>query len=315
MSQVSSAVRTRELERDLVVRERAERHRLAARFRHRRRHDGAVAVVDRGGPSGAPGATSSSPVESTATLRSPHDVDLRDAAGRQHADLARADARAAAQHHFAARDVGARVGNELAGRTRAAYVDRRRRRILHELGLLDHDHRIGAARHDAAGRDRGRGAGSDLERRRVAADDDLAVEREPARRGVARARVSAARSAKPSTLARSNGGTSIGAITSSASTRPSAAASCTASAGERREIEMTREARARFLRRRPRRETAPAAPRGGPQRETLRRRWAGGLTGRSWPRSYHDLRAGRISFAVGGNEDPSVGLRERRERP
>ena len=42
---------------------------------------------------------------------------------------------------------------------------------------------------------------------------------------------SAARSAKPSTLARSNGGTSIGAARSSASTRPSAAASMTRSPG------------------------------------------------------------------------------------
>ena len=43
--------------------------------------------------------------------------------------------------------------------------------------------------------------------------------------------VSAARSAKPSTLARSNGGTSIGAARSAASTRLSAAASATGSAG------------------------------------------------------------------------------------
>ena len=43
--------------------------------------------------------------------------------------------------------------------------------------------------------------------------------------------VSAARNAKPSTLERSNGGTSIGALTSCASTRPSDTASVTRSAG------------------------------------------------------------------------------------
>ena len=46
--------------------------------------------------------------------------------------------------------------------------------------------------------------------------------------------VSAERSAKPSTLARSNGGTSSGAITSCASTRPSDCASVDALAGQRR---------------------------------------------------------------------------------
>src|SRR5262245_17945869 len=40
----------RELERDLVVRKGAEWNRLAARFFDRRRHDRAVAVIDRGGP-------------------------------------------------------------------------------------------------------------------------------------------------------------------------------------------------------------------------------------------------------------------------
>ncbi len=59
--------------------------------------------------------------------------------------------------------------------------------------------------------------------------------------------VSAARSAKPSTLARSNGGTSIGAVTSCASTRPSAAASATRLGRQRRKIEMPRKARARLL--------------------------------------------------------------------
>ena len=59
--------------------------------------------------------------------------------------------------------------------------------------------------------------------------------------------VSAERSAKPSTLARSNGGTSSGATTSCASTRPSACASVDALAGQRREIEPAFEAAARLL--------------------------------------------------------------------
>ena len=50
--------------------------------------------------------------------------DLRDAAGRQHADLARADDGAGAQQRFAARDVGAGIGDELSGRGGAADFDR-----------------------------------------------------------------------------------------------------------------------------------------------------------------------------------------------
>ena len=59
--------------------------------------------------------------------------------------------------------------------------------------------------------------------------------------------VSAARSAKPSTLARSNGGTSIGAARSCASTRPSAAASVTRSAGSGERSRWPSKALARLL--------------------------------------------------------------------
>ena len=298
----------RALERDLIVRKRAERHRLAAGFRDRGRHDGAVAVVDlRAGRAARPAP----PVRRRS--RAPRPCGRRttstcgDAAGRQHADLARRDARAAAQHQFAARDVGAGVGDELPGRGGAAHVDRRRAQSLDQLGVLDHHHRIGAARHHAAGRDRRGGAGTD--RRAPARWPQTMTSRLSAsRRGavsVAPA-ISAARSAKPSTLARSNGGTSIGASTSCASTRPSAAASATRSAAQRRQIEMARKARARLL--------------GGDHFEKLllpRRAADGGdqlvlglsldwaATGRSWPRSYHDLRARRIAFAVGGNRKSS----------
>ena len=57
----------RQFERQLIVRQRAERHWLAARLDDRGGKDGAVAVIDAAGRSGFPGSTSSSPVESTAT--------------------------------------------------------------------------------------------------------------------------------------------------------------------------------------------------------------------------------------------------------
>ncbi len=59
--------------------------------------------------------------------------------------------------------------------------------------------------------------------------------------------VSAARNAKPSTLERSNGGTSIGAVTSCASTRPSDARERDALRRQRRKIDMARKPRARLF--------------------------------------------------------------------
>ena len=95
----------------------------------------------------------------------------------------------APQHHLAARDVGAGIGDELAGRDRAAHVDRRRSVAVDQLGVLDHHHGVGAARDHAAGRDRGRGA-----RRRLRAPahgrrrSTSPLSAKPARRDVARAR-------------------------------------------------------------------------------------------------------------------------------
>ena len=54
-----------------------------------------------------------------------------------------------------------------------------------ELGVLDHHHRIGAARHDAAGRDRRRGAGRDFDGGFDAASDDFGIELKPLRGTVA----------------------------------------------------------------------------------------------------------------------------------
>ena len=68
------------------------------------------------------------------------------------------------------------------GVTRAAQLDRRD--ALDQLGVLDHHHGVGAARHHAAGGDGGRGAGLHLDLGRVAAGDHLGVERELLRRAV-----------------------------------------------------------------------------------------------------------------------------------
>ena len=108
--------------------------------------------------------------------------DLRDAAGRQHADLARADDGAGAQQRLAARDVGAGIGHELPGRSGAADFDRARSR---RLRVLDHHDGVGAARHRAAGRDRRGGARQHRPRRRGAAGDHLVVQHHAHRRGLA----------------------------------------------------------------------------------------------------------------------------------
>ena len=57
--------------------------------------------------------------------------------------------------------------------------------MLDQFGLLDHHHGVGAARDDAAGGDRGRGAGPHFHRRRDAAGDHFGIERKALRRAVA----------------------------------------------------------------------------------------------------------------------------------
>ncbi len=98
-----------------VVDNGAEKHRVAAVLGNRRGDDRAIAVVDRGGAQRrarlhqfVAGGDDSNPDRS-------RDRNLRDAAGRQHADLARADHGAGAQQSFAARDVGTGVGDVLPG--------------------------------------------------------------------------------------------------------------------------------------------------------------------------------------------------------
>ena len=119
--------------------------------------------------------------------------------------------------------------------------------------------------------------------------------------------VSAARSAKPSTLERSNGGTSIGAVTSCASTRPSAAASATRSAGSgARSTWRAKRARASSAETTSRNCSCRAARRIVVDQVVGLRRFC--PSGRSWPRSYHDLASGRKTFAVGGHQNPAVGV-------
>ena len=126
----------------------------------------------------------------------------------------------------------------------------------------------------------------------MAAGDHFGVERDLLRRAVGwRRPMSAARSAKPSTLARSNGGTSIGAPRSCASTRPSAAASVTRlGRAAARDRDGARSA-ARFLGRNHFEELLLARGLRGPRRaDRLSARDALGLAC-SWPRPHHDARA------------------------
>ena len=89
-----------DFERGLLVRERAERHRLAAGFDDGRGNDGAVAVVDAAGSQRPAGLDQLVAGRQHGDTRPAHHLDRGQAAGRQHADLARADPRAAAQQQF-----------------------------------------------------------------------------------------------------------------------------------------------------------------------------------------------------------------------
>ncbi len=115
----------RGFEHVLVVGKGAHGHGFAAGLGDRGGDDRAVAVIDRPGGSGAPGETNSSPVESTATRGRRSTGTSAKAAGREHADLARADALAAPQHRLAAGHVGAGKRHELPGADGAAELDRR----------------------------------------------------------------------------------------------------------------------------------------------------------------------------------------------
>jgi hypothetical protein len=96
-----------------------------------------------------------------------------DAAGRQHADFARADGHAGTQQKLAAGDVGTGMGDELAGGGGAPHLDGV---VAGGLRMLDHDNGVGAARYRAAGGDGRRRAGPHGLARFDAAGDHLAIE-------------------------------------------------------------------------------------------------------------------------------------------
>ena len=188
MSQSASASRTAASSAASSSGNAPKRDRLAAGLAHRRGDDRAVASRrPRPAAAAAPGATSSSPVESTATFGRRTTSTCGEAAGRQHADLARGD------------------------RARRAAAASRRARCR-----SPHRRRTGPARPRGAGRSRARAAsissvcsiittasaprgttppvaiavavpGATVSCRRVAAGEHLGVEREPARRGFGRA--------------------------------------------------------------------------------------------------------------------------------
>ena len=158
------------------------RHRLAAGLGDGGGEDRAVGIIDAAGPQAIAERDQLVAGREHRDLRPPHHVDRGQPAGRQHADLARADHLALAHQGLAARDVGAGVGDELPRRHAAAQLDRRN--ALDQLGVLDHHHGVGAARHHAAGGDGGGGAGLHLDLGRMAAGDHLGVERDLLRRAV-----------------------------------------------------------------------------------------------------------------------------------
>ena len=204
------------------------------------------------------------------------------------------------QHGLAARDVGARVGDDCAGRDGAAQIDRRRRR-LDQLGVLDHHDGVGAARDHPAGRDHCRRARDD-------------------RRATAHARRRCTSALSAGVSARFVGADGIGgahreavdvraierrhvdgAATSCASTRPSARPSETLSAAAAQDRDVA--------------QTGPCLLGGDDFEELLLPCGAAdGLdevvarsalvlhSDRSWPRSYHGLASGWQTFAVGGDD-------------
>ena len=107
-------------------------------------------------------------------LRLRDHIERTNAAGRQHADFTRADHGARPHQRFAARHVGARMGDELPVPRGAANFDGVGPQ---GLGLVDHDDRIGAARQRAAGGDGRRRAPGHTNLRRDATGDLLAIER------------------------------------------------------------------------------------------------------------------------------------------
>ena len=176
----------RRVERRLVVRDGAVEDGLAAVLGHRGADDRAVGVVDRRRRQRPARRDQLVAGREHADARTAEHRDGGEAAGGEHADLARADDGAAPQQGLASRDVRAGEADELAGRRRAPHRNARLRRILIRVRLLDHDDRVGAARDRRAGGDGRRRARSDDTGRGDAAGDDLVVQPQGNGRGFAR---------------------------------------------------------------------------------------------------------------------------------
>ena len=140
----------RSFELVFVVGNGAEKHRFAAIFVHRRCDDRTIGVIDCGRRQRLTGLHQFVAGRDHRNARPAGDGDVRDAAGRQHADLARADDGAGAQQRLAAGDIGTGIGHELPWGSGAADFDRRMSR---RLRVLNHDDSIRPARHWTAGRD------------------------------------------------------------------------------------------------------------------------------------------------------------------
>ena len=217
------AARERARQRALVVGNDAEMHGGAAKLLDRGADDRGVGVVDGARAQRIAGRDDLVARREDRHSRPAVDGDLAEPQRRQHADLARGEVRSGAKHRLASRDVRAGVAHVLAAGERTTDFEPLAAPGGDELRMLDHQHRVGAARQHSAGRDRRRDAGDHGLARHDTGREDFVVERTV--RGVSSIapNVSLACTAKPSTLERSKPGTSTSATTSSASTRLSAA--------------------------------------------------------------------------------------------
>ena len=188
--------------------------------------------------------------------------------------------------------------------------------LFDQFGLLDHHHRVGAARDHAAGGDRGRGAGRDLQRRRMAAGDHLGIERKQlrtARRWRRRCRPRAPRSRRH-----------WSGRTAAHRPRPPRHAPARASAHPPAPRVSARSGdRSRCFSKRARASSADTTSRNCSCRAAARTRAISSASSLrssallmlvSRPRPHLHRRAGGITFAVGRHQDPAVGARQRRQR-
>ena len=150
---------------DRIVGRDAERHGDAAQFLDRRRQHRPVAVVDLARADGGARRRQLVAGRENGDSRPAEDRNVLDADRRQHRDFARTEDRAGAQHGLAGADVRAGSGNGGARRHGLTDVHGRIGGV-DEFRLLDHHHRVGAARdHAARGDDRRQARADGLLRR------------------------------------------------------------------------------------------------------------------------------------------------------